>query len=563
MTIHMKNLERLSLAEMQEFVQGSRKLTLSLEGQAAIYGFIEALLKAQQYRRLSRGQRGVVRRFLTKVSGLSRAQITRLIAAWMRTRQVRRRSRGSSPPGCGRGRCGDDHPNGPIFPGGTPAPMWSCSPRWTPLTRSYPGQPPVTFWSASSASSARQSTKSCRASRFPTSTTCAVPRPIYGTGCACSTPNAVRCPLPSGANPTPKGSRLPARGYGTSGSARWPAGAVSSQGRRHRDPVGDRGLRGDHQRAAPAAGVGGHAAPVPLSHFGVSLRQRVRVHQPPGGRSAEQAVGGVHQITGLPHHRQRFSGRQEWRGRAQAYRVWTDRRAACRGTAEILHGPFQPLLELPPALWLCGQRAGGRRQKETDLSDRGLSNALRETDFAALLAAVLEGGTAPGSAATTGRPDERHRGCAADEKSQAGRVGEMPGEAVRRSDNRRLRAQGLYVLGRERGAQAPPPFPAPYPPLTGAYRKEKVSGRNATLLSRTCPGSSRIGNKLWLRAHLALESKFISRLIYGLEMLQRGLNLFRFSIVLRVQHAAYHSFAHAQTPGKLGVWYATFTHSKV
>src|ERR1022692_1034366 len=91
MTIHMKNLERLSLAEMQEFVQGSRKLTLSLEGQAAIYGFIEALLKAQQYRRLSRGQRGVVRRFLTKVSGLSRAQITRLIAAWMRTRQGRRR----------------------------------------------------------------------------------------------------------------------------------------------------------------------------------------------------------------------------------------------------------------------------------------------------------------------------------------------------------------------------------------------------------------------------------------------------------------------------------------
>src|ERR1035441_1399865 len=91
MPIHMKNLERLSLAEMQEFVQGSRKLTLSLEGQAAIYGFIEALLKAQQYRRLSRGQRGVVRRFLTKVSGLSRAQITRVLFRSMRTRQVRRR----------------------------------------------------------------------------------------------------------------------------------------------------------------------------------------------------------------------------------------------------------------------------------------------------------------------------------------------------------------------------------------------------------------------------------------------------------------------------------------
>jgi hypothetical protein len=91
MKIHMKNLERLSLAEMEEFVRGNRKVTLSLEGQAAIYGFVEALLKVQQYRRLSRGQRGVVRRFLTKVSGLSRAQMTRLIAAWMKTRQVRRR----------------------------------------------------------------------------------------------------------------------------------------------------------------------------------------------------------------------------------------------------------------------------------------------------------------------------------------------------------------------------------------------------------------------------------------------------------------------------------------
>ena len=69
MTIHMKNLERLSLAEMEEFVQGNRKMVLSLEGQPAIYGFIEALLKAQQYGRLSRGQRGVVRRFLIKVSG--------------------------------------------------------------------------------------------------------------------------------------------------------------------------------------------------------------------------------------------------------------------------------------------------------------------------------------------------------------------------------------------------------------------------------------------------------------------------------------------------------------
>ncbi len=91
MTIRMKDLERLSLAEMEEFVHGSRKLSLSVEGQQAIYAFVEVLLKAQQFRKLNKGQRGIIRRFLAKVTGMSRAQVTRLIAGWMRTRRVQRR----------------------------------------------------------------------------------------------------------------------------------------------------------------------------------------------------------------------------------------------------------------------------------------------------------------------------------------------------------------------------------------------------------------------------------------------------------------------------------------
>ena len=91
MTIRMKDLERLSLAEMEEFVHGSRKLSLSVEGQQAIYAFVEVLLKAQQFRKLNKGQRGIIRRFLAKVTGMSRAQVTRLIAGWMRTRSVQRR----------------------------------------------------------------------------------------------------------------------------------------------------------------------------------------------------------------------------------------------------------------------------------------------------------------------------------------------------------------------------------------------------------------------------------------------------------------------------------------
>src|SRR5216683_1578362 len=57
----------------------------------AVYEFIERILKAQQYRRLGRGQKGIVRRFLVKMSGLSRAQLTRWIGHWMKTRRVKRK----------------------------------------------------------------------------------------------------------------------------------------------------------------------------------------------------------------------------------------------------------------------------------------------------------------------------------------------------------------------------------------------------------------------------------------------------------------------------------------
>lgn len=87
MTITMQNLERLSLAEMGEFVQGSRTVGFSPQGRESRYGFIYGVLAAQQYRRLSKSQKGTVRRFLAKVSGLSRAQVTRLIGRWQRGRR--------------------------------------------------------------------------------------------------------------------------------------------------------------------------------------------------------------------------------------------------------------------------------------------------------------------------------------------------------------------------------------------------------------------------------------------------------------------------------------------
>lgn len=91
MTIRMSNLDRLTLAEMEEFVTTSRQVTWSAVEPGSVYRVIERVLKAQNYRRLSKGQRGIVKRFLSKITALSRAQLTRLIQRWMDTRRVERK----------------------------------------------------------------------------------------------------------------------------------------------------------------------------------------------------------------------------------------------------------------------------------------------------------------------------------------------------------------------------------------------------------------------------------------------------------------------------------------
>src|SRR5713101_8452153 len=91
MNITMQNIERLTTDQIREFVEGSRSIGFSAPKREAIYEFIERVLKSQQYRRISRGQKGIVRRFLVKMTGLSRAQLTRWIGRWMKTRRVKRK----------------------------------------------------------------------------------------------------------------------------------------------------------------------------------------------------------------------------------------------------------------------------------------------------------------------------------------------------------------------------------------------------------------------------------------------------------------------------------------
>src|SRR5215831_11167228 len=90
MMIRMKNLESLTLAEIKEFVTTNRQVGWSALERESVYAFIERVLKAQQYRRLKKGQKGVVKNFLVKVTGISRAQMTRLIRRRIQTRRIER-----------------------------------------------------------------------------------------------------------------------------------------------------------------------------------------------------------------------------------------------------------------------------------------------------------------------------------------------------------------------------------------------------------------------------------------------------------------------------------------
>jgi hypothetical protein len=89
MTFQVHEADRLTIEQMQEFLQGSREIEFALEGRAAAYAFLERVLRGQRYAHLGRTDRGVIREYLIKLTSLSRAQITRLIQRWSETRQVR------------------------------------------------------------------------------------------------------------------------------------------------------------------------------------------------------------------------------------------------------------------------------------------------------------------------------------------------------------------------------------------------------------------------------------------------------------------------------------------
>ncbi len=79
MEVSMQNAEAISLEQMGEFLRGAAEVVIEAKGREAVYGFVERVLVQQEYQRQGKKERGVIRAYLCKLTGLSQAQMTRLI----------------------------------------------------------------------------------------------------------------------------------------------------------------------------------------------------------------------------------------------------------------------------------------------------------------------------------------------------------------------------------------------------------------------------------------------------------------------------------------------------
>ena len=84
----MHEAEKLSLEAIGRFVAASEGIRFESQDRKQVYRWVERLLVEQEYAGQDKAVRGLLRRYVEKMSGLSRAQVTRLIARYTATGRV-------------------------------------------------------------------------------------------------------------------------------------------------------------------------------------------------------------------------------------------------------------------------------------------------------------------------------------------------------------------------------------------------------------------------------------------------------------------------------------------
>jgi transposase InsO family protein len=81
--------DSISLEQIQDFSRASDGVGFEGRNREEVYGWVNEVLRGHGYAELKRSARGLVRQYLAKMTGLSRAQITRLITVYLEGEEVK------------------------------------------------------------------------------------------------------------------------------------------------------------------------------------------------------------------------------------------------------------------------------------------------------------------------------------------------------------------------------------------------------------------------------------------------------------------------------------------
>ena len=73
MNISVHEAEKLSLEAIGRFVEASEEIHFESANRTQVYGWVERVLVQQEYAQQGKSARGLVRRYIEKMTGLSRA----------------------------------------------------------------------------------------------------------------------------------------------------------------------------------------------------------------------------------------------------------------------------------------------------------------------------------------------------------------------------------------------------------------------------------------------------------------------------------------------------------
>jgi hypothetical protein len=88
LNISVHEAEKLSLEAIGRFVEGREDFRFEGANRGQVYGWVERVLIQQEFVQQGRAARGLVRRYIEKMTGMSHSQVTRLFARYTASGRV-------------------------------------------------------------------------------------------------------------------------------------------------------------------------------------------------------------------------------------------------------------------------------------------------------------------------------------------------------------------------------------------------------------------------------------------------------------------------------------------